>query len=98
MPPRSRCNAWFGGHPCALSVIPTAGFASVGGIVEINFLAVKDRGAVKKQIVACDLPSTMAYGPPAVRAGDPLRFTTQLLAHDAKRLHYFLRPLTRTSD
>ena len=24
-----------------------------------------------------------------VRAGDPLRFTTRLLAHDAKRLHYF---------
>ena len=24
-----------------------------------------------------------------VRAGDPLRFTTQLLAHDDKRLHYF---------
>src|SRR6266542_4269613 len=24
-----------------------------------------------------------------VRAGDPLRFTTQLLAWDAKRLHYF---------
>jgi len=24
-----------------------------------------------------------------VRAGDALRFTTQLLAHDAKRLHYF---------
>ena len=24
-----------------------------------------------------------------VRAGDPLRFTTQLLAHDAKRIHYF---------
>ncbi len=24
-----------------------------------------------------------------VREGDPLRFTTQLLAHDAKRLHYF---------
>jgi acyl-CoA thioester hydrolase len=23
-----------------------------------------------------------------VRAGDPLRFTTQLLAHDVKRLHY----------
>jgi acyl-CoA thioester hydrolase len=23
-----------------------------------------------------------------VRAGDPLRFTTRLLAHDAKRLHY----------
>ena len=23
-----------------------------------------------------------------VRAGDPLRFTTQLLGHDAKRLHY----------
>ena len=23
-----------------------------------------------------------------VRSGDPLRFTTQLLAHDAKRLHY----------
>jgi|SRR5919201_309036 acyl-CoA thioester hydrolase len=24
-----------------------------------------------------------------VRTGDPLRFTTRLLAHDAKRLHYF---------
>lgn len=24
-----------------------------------------------------------------VRAGDPLRFTTVLLAHDAKRIHYF---------
>jgi acyl-CoA thioester hydrolase len=24
-----------------------------------------------------------------VREGDPLRFTTRLLAHDAKRLHYF---------
>ncbi len=24
-----------------------------------------------------------------VRAGDPLRFTTLLLAHDAKRIHYF---------
>lgn len=24
-----------------------------------------------------------------VRAGDPLRFTTRLLAHDAKRMHYF---------
>ena len=24
-----------------------------------------------------------------VRSGDPLRFTTRLLAHDAKRLHYF---------
>jgi len=24
-----------------------------------------------------------------VRAGDPLRFTTQLLAHDDKRIHYF---------
>src|SRR5438477_1406984 len=24
-----------------------------------------------------------------VRAGDPLRFTTRLLAHDPKRLHYF---------
>ena len=24
-----------------------------------------------------------------VREGDPLRFTTQLLGHDAKRLHYF---------
>lgn len=26
-----------------------------------------------------------------VRAGDPLRFTTQLLAYDAKRIHYFHR-------
>ncbi len=24
-----------------------------------------------------------------VRAGDPLRFTTRLVAHDAKRIHYF---------
>jgi acyl-CoA thioester hydrolase len=24
-----------------------------------------------------------------VRSGDPLRFTTRLLGHDAKRIHYF---------
>jgi enamine deaminase RidA (YjgF/YER057c/UK114 family) len=74
-------NAWFRDAPCALSVIPTAGFGSVGGIVEINFLAVKDAGTVHKQIVACDIPSTMAYGPPAVRAGD-LLLLSGLMATD----------------
>jgi enamine deaminase RidA (YjgF/YER057c/UK114 family) len=74
-------KAHFGDHPCALSVVPTAGFGTAGGIIEINVMAVKDDGAVQKEIVACDIPSTMAYGPSAVRAGD-LFLLSALVAAD----------------
>lgn len=74
-------KAYFDPRPCALSVVPTAGFGAVGGIIEINVMAIKDESAIKKDVIVCDIPSTMAYGPPAVRAGD-LLLLSALMATD----------------
>lgn len=41
-----------------------------------------------KQVTTFALEAHVTYHR-EVREGDPLRFTTLLLAHDAKRLHYF---------
>lgn len=74
-------NAHFGDHPCALSVLPTAGFGTVDGIIEINVMAMTDAAASRKQVLKADVPSTLAYGPAAVRAGDLLLFSA-LMAVD----------------
>jgi enamine deaminase RidA (YjgF/YER057c/UK114 family) len=76
-------NGYFGAHPCALSVIPTAAFGAVEGMIEINVMALKDEGVIKKEIVACDIPPTMACGPPAVRAGDLLLLSGLIATDDA---------------
>ena len=75
-------NAAFGENPCALSVVPTAGFGTLDGIIEINVMAVKNAGSVKKEIIQCDIPSTMTYGPPAVRAGDLLLLSALMATDD----------------
>src|SRR5438034_1238587 len=49
-------------------------------------LGAEHRGA--RRVTTFCLESHVTYHR-EVRAGDALRFTTQLLAHDAKRLHYF---------
>ncbi len=71
----------FADHPCALSVVPTEGLGLAEGIIEINLMALKRNGTTQKEIIACDVPSTMAYGAPAVRAGD-LLLLSGLLATD----------------
>lgn len=63
-------NSHFGKSPCAVSVVPTAGFGFTDGIIEINLLGVRDKGKTKKEVIDTKLPAGMAYGPAAVRAGD----------------------------
>ena len=66
-----------GNTPCALTLVPTKAFATVAGIVEINFIALKDNAATKAEIVQAGIPEMAAYGP-VVRAGD-LVFASGLL-------------------
>ena len=59
----------FRDSPCALTVVPAKGFATVEGIIEINLVALKNGAARKKEIVKVDLPEMASYGP-CVRAGE----------------------------
>lgn len=72
-------NAHFAQSPCALTIAPASGFGFPDGIIEINILGVRDSGATAKQVIEVDLPAGMAFGPPAVRAGD-LVFLSGLVA------------------
>jgi enamine deaminase RidA (YjgF/YER057c/UK114 family) len=63
-------NAHFGTSPCAVTVVPTAGFGFTDGIIEINVFGVRDNGAAKKEVIDHRIPAGMAFGPAAVRAGD----------------------------
>jgi enamine deaminase RidA (YjgF/YER057c/UK114 family) len=55
--------------PCAVTVVPTKGFAMVGGIIEINLLALTNQATRKKEVVAADIPDMAAYGP-CVKVGE----------------------------
>ncbi len=76
-------NAHFGANPCALSIVPTSGFGFSNGIIEINILGVRDDGAIRKEIIAEDLPRGAAFGPAAVRAGDLLCLSALVAADDS---------------
>jgi enamine deaminase RidA (YjgF/YER057c/UK114 family) len=54
---------------CAVTLVPTRSFATVGGIIEINLLALTNTATRQKQVIAADLPAMAAYGP-CVRAGE----------------------------
>jgi enamine deaminase RidA (YjgF/YER057c/UK114 family) len=68
----------FANIPCAVTVVPTKNFGSVGGIIEINMLALKKGAKRQKSIVEADVPQMAAYGP-AVRVGEFL-FPSGLMA------------------
>jgi enamine deaminase RidA (YjgF/YER057c/UK114 family) len=55
--------------PCALTVVPTKSFATVGGIIEINLLALIDGAKRRKEVVDAGIPAMAAYGP-CIRAGE----------------------------
>jgi enamine deaminase RidA (YjgF/YER057c/UK114 family) len=55
--------------PCALTVVPTKSFATVGGIIEINLIALTNAARRKKQVIAADVPGMAAFGP-CVRVGE----------------------------
>ena len=55
--------------PCAVTVVPTKGFGMVGGIIEINLLALTHRANREKEVIAADIPDMAAYGP-CVKVGE----------------------------
>ncbi|MDA0261036.1 MAG: Rid family hydrolase [Proteobacteria bacterium] len=79
-------NACVGNRQCALSVVLCSQLAIVNGTIEINVMALVDEGATKKQIVDVDIPATIAYGAPAVRAGDLLLFSALMAAPEDQAL------------
>ena len=62
-------DRYYADIPCAVTLAPTKSFATVGGIIEINLLALTNTAARKKEVVAADIPEMAAYGP-CVRAGE----------------------------
>jgi enamine deaminase RidA (YjgF/YER057c/UK114 family) len=62
-------NRYFADIPCAVTVVPTKSFATRGGIIEINLLALTDAASRRKQVIAAGIPGMAAYGP-CIRAGE----------------------------
>jgi enamine deaminase RidA (YjgF/YER057c/UK114 family) len=62
-------NGHFADIPCAVTVVPTKSFATRGGIIEINLIALTNTAARRKEVIATDLPGMAAYGP-CIRAGE----------------------------
>jgi enamine deaminase RidA (YjgF/YER057c/UK114 family) len=62
-------NRYYANIPCAVTVVPTKSFATVGGIIEINLLALTNTATRQKQVISADIPGMAAYGP-CVRAGE----------------------------
>ena len=55
--------------PCAVTVVPTKGFAMVGGIIEINLLTLTNAAKREKEVVSADTPEMAAYGP-CIKVGE----------------------------
>jgi enamine deaminase RidA (YjgF/YER057c/UK114 family) len=62
-------SEYYGNVPCALTVMPTKGFGMVGGIIEINLMALTNPAKREKEVIAADIPEMAAYGP-CVRVGE----------------------------
>jgi len=65
-------DVWSGhyaGIPCAVTVVPTRSFATVGGIIEINLIALTNGATRSKQVIDADIPGVAACGP-HIKAGE----------------------------
>ena len=65
-------DVWNGHYttiPCALTVVPTKSFATIGGIIEINLIALTHAARREKEVIAADIPEMAAFGP-CIRAGE----------------------------
>jgi len=56
-------NRYYADIPCALTVVPTKSFATKGGIIEINLLALTATSNRAKQVITADIPAMAALGP-----------------------------------
>ena len=66
--------------PCAITVVPTKGFGMVGGIIEINLMALTNSAKREKQVIVADIPGMAAFGP-CLKVGEFL-FPSGLMAID----------------
>ena len=75
-------NRHYAGIPCAVTVVPTRSFATVGGIIEINLIALTNGATRRKEVIEADIPGMAASGP-CLKAGEFL-FPSGLMAigHD----------------
>jgi enamine deaminase RidA (YjgF/YER057c/UK114 family) len=62
-------NHYYDGIPCAVTVVPTKSFATAGGIVEINLIALTRGASRKKEVIEADIPAMASYGP-HIKAGE----------------------------
>ena len=62
-------NQYYADIPCAVTVVPTKSFATVGGIIEINLIALTNNAAREKQVVEADIPGMATYGP-CIKVGE----------------------------
>jgi enamine deaminase RidA (YjgF/YER057c/UK114 family) len=56
-------NEHYAGIPCAVTVVPTKSFATSGGIIEINLIALTSGATRRKEVVEADIPGMAAFGP-----------------------------------
>jgi enamine deaminase RidA (YjgF/YER057c/UK114 family) len=71
----------FAKDPPARTVLAASDFGCVGGIIEVNLIAVRAGGAIRKEIVQARCPVPLGHASAAVRAGD-LLFLSGLSAAD----------------
>ena len=55
-------NQYYADIPCAVTVVPTKSFATVGGIIEINLIALTNAATREKQVIEANVPGMAAYG------------------------------------
>jgi enamine deaminase RidA (YjgF/YER057c/UK114 family) len=81
-------DAWkaaFPTDPPARTVLPCTAYGVEGGLIEINFIAVRTGGSVRKEVVRAGCPIPLGHASPVVRAGDFV-FLSGLYAADAHGL------------
>jgi enamine deaminase RidA (YjgF/YER057c/UK114 family) len=62
-------NSYYAGIPCAITIVPTKSFATVGGIIEINLIALLNGASRRKEVINADIPGMAAFGP-CVKVGE----------------------------
>jgi enamine deaminase RidA (YjgF/YER057c/UK114 family) len=62
-------NQCYANIPCAVTVVPTKSFATVGGIIEINLIALTNNATRERQVIEAEIPGMAAYGP-CIKAGE----------------------------
>lgn len=75
-------NTHFGARRCALTIVPTVEFGLVPGNIEINLVALTDKGKTRKHVIDGCIAAEMTFGAAAVRAGD-LVMCSGMIAADA---------------